>query len=194
MIKTIHFRPVLWGLVALLMSSTGWANTTERHSSKLRQMLRGIDIVPSASQILQVVSEPVDALFLVATDRTVSLYERRRAVSFLASFPTEQSAAYLTMLAAFSVEKPIRWIATYSYCRGWARHTPDHVLAFASWMLRSPAAEEREAVLMGLRYVPTDKADTLLKEQHQREQTPRIRGVIDRVMKARKNARRLNKP
>jgi len=184
--------PILF-LSISLWATAGSAEPIERHSTSLMQLLRGIDTVPSPAQLSAATAEPIDALFLVATDGNVPLYERRRAVSLLASFPTPQSEAYLTLLATVSVEMPIRWIAAYSYCRGWAVHAPLHVLAFTDWMLRSPAPEEREAVLLALRYVSSDAADTLLVQQRQREQTPRIRGVIDRVMRARQKARRPQK-
>jgi len=164
------------------------AQSGQRHSEELRQILRGIDTVPTRTQLMQVTDDPVEALFAFVVDPSVSLYERRRATSLLALFESPVAESTLMLLATIAPNPRIRWVAIYSYCRAWAQRKPSHVLTFAKLMLSSPSSNVREAVVFGLRFVTQPEAHQLLLDGMARERNARVLAVYKRVLRSR-NAR-----
>ena len=177
-------------LALIVLLGVGWsmgnpalAQSKRAHPAPLRQLLRGIDTVPTPAQLMTAADHPVDALFSVIIDPGVSLYERRRATSFLAMFDTPAAESMLTLLSTIAPDERIRWVAIYSYCRGWARRSPKHVLTFAQLMLASPNPTVREAVVFGLRFVQGRAAKGLLRRGQKTETHPRVQAVYKRVLR-----------
>lgn len=175
-------------LCATLLCTTALTAHAKRvdHSPTLLQLLAGIDTVPTAEQLRRATdSEPTRALYLAAADVDLSLYERRRATSLMSHFVGADAEAYLTLLAATATEPKLRWIAIYTYVRGFAEAAPTRVLDFAEWALDSPLPSDREATVRGLRWVKADGADGLLSRQWDREQDPGVRAAIERARQTR---------
>jgi len=97
-------------------------------------------------------------------------------------------------LATIAPNERIRWVAIYSYCRGWARRAPKRVLAFARLMLASPSTNVREAVVFGLRFVTQLGAHQLLLDGQAQERHPRVQAVYKRVLRNRNATLRPAKP
>jgi hypothetical protein len=158
------------------------------HDPRLLTLLRGIDTVPTRAAIRNVVTAPDGYLIHAALDEDLSLYERRRALSLLALFPTQLSEVYLTSIGWWEPNARIRWVAIYAYCRGWAKTAPMRVLDYARWALQSPEPLDREAAARGLAFVTGNAADRLLRKTEGIETNRMFLSAIRRTRQMRREA------
>lgn len=162
------------------------ASAAERdHAPKLLELLRGIDSTPNAAELQAVSRDPVAALFGVASDSDLAIYERRRAVSLLSRFPTERSAGLLQTIAVLQVEPKIRGLAIYTYVRGWGTREPKAVMAYCRGALASPVEADREAAARGLRWVDSDAVEPLIAKSLAGETAAPVRKALERARSAR---------
>jgi hypothetical protein len=151
-------------------------------------LLSGIDTIPSAKDFQSVSLDPTAALFLVAGDAELHIYLRRRAVSLMSLFKSPESAAALLFVATSGGPMRLRWIAVYTYCRGWADAAPTRVLTFAQVVLDEKEPLLREAAIRGLAYLSSSAADAILNQQQRIEKDRRVLAAIRRVKQRRNRA------
>ena len=155
---------------------------TADHAPALLQLLRGIDTVPTASDLAKASGgEPATALYRAALDGKLGLFERRRATSLLSAFPGPQTEAYLLVVSRGATERTLRWIAIFTYCRTFGASAPDRVRALAGSMLQSAEPLDREAAVRGLRFVKGAAAGALLDAAWVKEKDNTVRAAIARV-------------
>lgn len=167
--------------LALLLSLPAAAAECD-HAPRLMQLLRGIDTVPTAADLVKVTEHPESALFAVAMDADLGRYERRRAVSLLSHFDTKTSEAFLVVIASAARQEKVRAMAIYTYVRGWAERAPKRVVIYARTTLNSSEVGDREAAARALRWVPTPAAEALLDEKLKTETSPRVLRALKRAL------------
>ena len=175
-------RTVLPAIVGVcVLQSPAMAERAD-HPPALLTLLSGIDTVPSAAHLGKAAKDPQAAMLRVAMDPTLHPYLRRRATSLLSAFPDEVSEAYLTFLATTQTLPGLRWIAIYTYGRGWGKRAPKRVLGFLDIALGSPIAKDRDAAVRSLRWHPaTKRVDALLDRTEAVEKDPAVKAAIARV-------------
>jgi hypothetical protein len=182
LLKTVATALMVWTTLTGL-SLTASAET--RHAPQLLELLNGIDVVPNAADLTRAAPDPQAALFAVALDASLNLYPRRRAVSLLSAFPDATSEAYLTLVATAVSNARVRYMAVYTYVRGWAERSPRRVTDYAETVLASPLALDREAAVRGLRWVAGPRALALLKDAERVETDRTTRAAIRRALATR---------
>jgi len=171
---------IVFALVLLLVALPASAADRD-HSQPLLQLLRGIDTVPGARALTSAAKKPEAALFRVALDSSLSLYVRRRAVSFMSAFKSASSERYLGLLSTMAAHVRLRWIAIYTNLRTFGPSSPAEARVFAETLLHDKEPLIREAVVRGLRYVPGKTVDTMLKARSDRETNGVVKAALKRV-------------
>lgn len=169
-------------ILLLLLAATSAQAAEADHPAQLLRLLRGVDDVPSASELSRATTDPQAALFRVAVDPTLGLYPRRRAASLLQAFPDETSEAYLVLLATVSVHPRLRWIAIYTVLRGWGQRAPERLAEYGRGVLGSPIATDREAAARGLGWVAGDRSRRILEAHESKETAPLVLKALRRSL------------
>ena len=173
----------------ILLATTSVAAAPADHPAALVQVLRAIDVVPTAPA-LEAAAAPIapeDALEAVALDGAMPLYERKRAASLLSVLPTPLAARHMATLARASIAVEVRATAVYTFVRSQAGPGPAEAeaLDLAEAALASDAPIVREAAVRGLRWVTAPAAEALVAAAEAAEQDPRVKAAIRRFWQTR---------
>lgn len=120
-------------------------------TAPLRELLHGIDTIPTAAQ-LRAVPDVVARLVEAARDRSLGVYARGRAVSLLTIVGSPEALDALRGLAA-DEDVRVRAAAVYAVGRGFGEAAPDEALALLTAALDAGEPGVRQSAARGLAWV-----------------------------------------
>lgn len=156
----------------LAISAPAWAQSTHvhehsvpqiEHNKSVSSLLQSIDTVPSRETFEAAHPNPSQALQAIAMDDTQGTYLRRRAITLLSHWPTEQNLNFLRSLQDLKV-KELRTMAVYTIGQVYGETHSEIATQAIEVALKDSELEVREWAVRALRWTAGERASTLLAE------------------------------
>lgn len=127
------------------------------------EFIRSIDILLNKEQMESLWPDAKERLITLATDQQMSSFERWRATSLLANFPSSDAKAALNGLTSDENER-VRAMAYYTLGTAFLRDGDDQLFALLKAGLNDPAERVRADVVRSLGWTDHQDAPALLQE------------------------------
>jgi len=133
------------------------------HDKSISSLLQGIDTVPSRETFEAAHPNPSLALQAIALDNSQGTYLRRRAITLLSHWPTQDNLNFLRGLNRLEV-KELRSMAIYTIGQVYGETHSEVATEAIEVALKDPELEVREWAVRALRWTAGERASTLLAE------------------------------
>lgn len=149
--------------ITLLVATPALAQEAGDVESFRATYLASIDIVPTRAQLESYPGDVRVLLEAAATDDSISLYERRRAISLSGHYPDDRTRAFFDRLT--SDENPdIRKTAYYSLARAFGRTADAKLVTAVGAGMKDDSEDVREWAVRGLRWIAHRDALSTLQQ------------------------------
>lgn len=166
-------------LLAIVLPSHAAAEENSPTKETLRSMLSAYEGVPTREHVLAMGPDAASLLRSLHDDANEPAFVRLRSLSALRYFPTETNRRYLARVASRGTSLLFAREAILSLGRGFGDRALDDVRPF----LDRSEKMLREAAIRSLGHMREPRARTALEGHRVREREPRLRALVDQMLR-----------